>query len=132
MSKTRISTARFSGRRRACGSPTFFQPLGAPPRRCAPRYITLVRDELALIRELTLEIDKLRGTSREPEAGQITLPFPELPIGASRADDVELPPFDFSRLTPESAEEIISERLAAWERVWQSQWRKISGLMSES
>jgi hypothetical protein len=95
-------------------------------------HLTLVRDELAQIRQLSLEMDKLRGKIRQPEPGRLPLPVPDSPNGADRAAAFNSQFKDASRPSPEAVQEIVSERLEAWEHERQSRWRRLLRLLTSS
>ena len=88
-------------------------------------HLTLVRDELAQIRRLSLEMDKLRGKVRQPEPEHLPLPGAHSSNGAGHAADFSSQTEDTPRPHPEAVQEIVSERLEAWERERQSRWRKL-------
>ena len=88
-------------------------------------HLTLVRDELAEIRRLSLDMDKLRAEMRQPVPQHLPLPHSDSPNGASHAADFSSQLEDAPRPHPEAVPEIIGERLEAWERQRQSRWRKL-------
>ncbi len=95
-------------------------------------HLTLVRDELAEIRRLSVEMDKLRGKSRQPEPPYLPLPHPEPTNGAAHPAGFDSQLEDAPRPSPEAVQEIVSERLEAWERERQSRWRKLLRLLTQS
>jgi len=95
-------------------------------------HLTLVRDELAEIRRLSRDMDKLRGEMRQPEPGHLPLPHTDSPDGAGHVADFNSQLEDAARPNPEAVQEIISERLEAWERERQSRWRKLLRLLTQS
>jgi predicted component of type VI protein secretion system len=97
-------------------------------------HLTLVRDELAEIRRLSRDMDNLRGEMRQLEPRRHPLPHADSPNGASHAADVSSQPqVDYApRPNPRAVDEIIGERLEAWERERQSRWRKLLRLLTQS
>jgi hypothetical protein len=95
-------------------------------------HLTLVRDELAEIRRLSRDMDRLRGEMHQPEPQRLPLPLAGPPNGANRGAHFEAQPEDVPRPNPEAVQEIVSERLKAWERERQSRWRKLLRLLTQS
>jgi hypothetical protein len=105
-------------------------------------HLTLVRDELAEIRRLSRDMDQLRGEMREPAARQPgvrepvakprSLPHFDSSNGASHVADLGSELEDVPRPHPEAVQEIISDRLEAYERERQSRWRKLLRLLTQS
>ena len=75
-------------------------------------HLTVVRDELAEIRRLSRDMDKLRGETRQPVQGQLPLPPTDSSNGAGHVPDFgpQLEFEDAPRPHPEAVPEIISER----------------------
>jgi hypothetical protein len=95
-------------------------------------HLTLVRDELAEIRRLSLEMDKLRGKTQQPEPRHLPLASPNSTDGAEHEDDFNSQLEAAARPHPEAVREIVSERLEAWERERQGRWRKLLKLFTQS
>jgi hypothetical protein len=95
-------------------------------------HLTLVRDELAEIRRLSCDMDQLRGELRQPVARHLPLPHTDSSNGRRRVADFGSELEDVPRPNPEAVQEIISERLEAWERERQSRWRKLLRLLTQS
>jgi hypothetical protein len=96
-------------------------------------HLTLVRDELAQIRRLSVEMDKLRGKTQQPERPHVPLRPASPSNGTGHAADLKSQPEAMpSRPSPEAVQEIVSERLEAWERERQSRWRKLLKLLTSS
>jgi predicted component of type VI protein secretion system len=95
-------------------------------------HLTLVRDELAEIRRLSRDMEKLRGEMTQPVPRHLPAPHSDAPNGASPMADSSSQLEDARRPHPEAVSEIIGERLEAWERERQSRWRKLLRLLTES
>jgi predicted component of type VI protein secretion system len=95
-------------------------------------HLTLVRDELAEIRRLSRDMEKLRGQMAQPPPRHLPSPQSDAPNGASQLADSSSQLEDASRPHPEAVPEIIGDRLEAWERERQSRWRKLLRLLTES
>jgi predicted component of type VI protein secretion system len=95
-------------------------------------HLTLVRDELAEIRRLSRDMEKLRGEMAQPVPRHLPLPHSDSPNGPSHMADSSSQLEDAPRPHPEAVPEIIGERLEAWERERQSRWRKLLRLLTES
>ena len=95
-------------------------------------HLTLVRDELAAIRRLSEDMDKLRGEARQPDPRQLSSAGDQFSNGTSNSGDDDAPLEEAPRPHPEAVSEIIAERLDAWERERQSRWRKLLKLLVPS
>jgi hypothetical protein len=95
-------------------------------------HLTLVRDELAEIRRLSRDMEKLRGEMRQPVEQRLSLSHTDSSNGASHVADLGPEVEDAPRPNPGAVQEIISERLEAWERERQSRWRKLLRLLTQS
>jgi len=95
-------------------------------------HLTLVRDELAEIRRLSRDMDKLRDEMRQPAPRLLPLRHGDSPNGASQIADSSSQLEDAPRPHPEAVPEIIGERLEAWERERRSRWRKLLTLLTGS
>ena len=97
-------------------------------------HLTLVRDELAEIRRLSRDMDQLRGETLRPGTRHLPSPQTNSSNGAGHATDIgsQLEPEVAPRPHPEAVQEIIGERLEAWERERQSRWRKLLRLLTKS
>ncbi len=95
-------------------------------------HLKRVRDELAEIRRLGVEMDRLRGKTRQPQPPHLPLPHPDSTNGSAHPAGFDSQFEDAPRPSPEAVQEIVSERLEAWERERQSRWRKLLRLLTQS
>ncbi len=97
-------------------------------------HLSLVRDELGEIRRLSREMEKMRGEMQRPVAPNLASPHPAPTNGAAHLVDfgVPLEREDVPRPGPEAVNELIGERLQAWERERQSRWRKLLRILTKS
>lgn len=95
--------------------------------------MALVRDELAQIRRLSVEMDRLRVGAGTREPGPESLPagLPGYPDGDAPAADPDAELGPIPRPSPEAVHEIVGERIQAWERERQSRWRKVMRLLTQ-
>ena len=87
-------------------------------------HLTLVRDELAEIRRLSLDMDKRRAEMRQPVPQHLPLPHSDSPNGASHAADFssqsKTPRGPIRKPFPKS-----SASAGKLGRECQSRWRKL-------
>lgn len=97
-------------------------------------HLALVRDELAVIRRLSRDMEQIRGEMRQPVSRTLPSPNADPPNGTSHAADSGPRPGlgNAPRPGPEAVREIIGERLEALERERQSRWRKLLRLLTGS
>jgi predicted component of type VI protein secretion system len=97
-------------------------------------HLTLVRDELGEIRRLSRDMEKMRGDMHRPVAPNLSSPHPPPTNGAGHLADFDprLDREEVPRPGPEAVNELIGERLEAWERERQSRWRKLLRILTKS
>ncbi|MHB1562164.1 MAG: FHA domain-containing protein [Isosphaeraceae bacterium] len=97
-------------------------------------HLALVRNELAEIRRLSRDMDRLRTEMQPPALRSLSLPQDDPIPGMSHPVGLDSPlePEVVPRPGPEAVREIIGERLEAWERERQSRWRKVLKLLTGS